>query len=98
MSTIRRQYTREFKQEAVQLLERSGRAASQLEAELGIGDGCLLRWQKALAAEGAQALPGTGHLRPEQEQLRQLQRENAVLREERDILKKALAIFSGPSR
>ena len=42
--------------------------------------------------------PGTGHLKPEDEEMRRLQRENAILREERDILKKALAIFSKTPR
>jgi transposase len=47
-----------------------------------------------LSQEGEQAFPGHGRVRPEQERLRQLEHENAVLRQERDILKKAVAIFS----
>jgi transposase len=49
-----------------------------------------------LAAEGEQAFPGHGHLPADQERLRQLERENEILRQERDILKKAIAIFSHP--
>ena len=98
MKKTRRQYNREFKQEAVQLLETSGRSAAQLERELGIGKGCLGRWKEQLAANGTQAFPGHGRLRPEQEELRQLRRENEILRQERDILKKAVAIFSHPRR
>lgn len=98
MKKLRRQYTREFKLEAVRLLETSGRSASQLERELGIGKGNLWRWKRAFKADGEGAFPGHGHLTPEQERVRQLERENEILRQERDILKKAVAIFSQPSR
>ena len=98
MKKLRRHYTREFKLEAVRLLETSGRSASQLERELGIGKGNLWRWKRELKADGEDAFPGHGRLTPEQERLRQLERENEILRQERDILKKAVAIFSQPSR
>lgn len=98
MKKPRRQYTREFKLEAVRLLETSGRSASQLERELGIGKGNLWRWKREFKADGEDAFPGHGRLTPEQERLRQLERENEILRQERDILKKAIAIFSQPSR
>jgi len=98
MTTTRRSYTREFKLEAVGLLETSGKSASQLERELGIGDGCLSSWKRAFAEEGKHAFPGHGRLKPDQERIRQLERENQILRQERDILKKAVAIFSHPSK
>jgi transposase len=94
MTKTRRTYTREFKLEAVHLLETSGRSAAQLERELGIGGGCLSRWRREFAEEGENAFPGHGRLAPDQEQIRQLERENEILRQERDILKKAIAIFS----
>jgi transposase len=90
----RKQYTREFKMEAVRLLETSGKSARQLERELGIGTGNLWRWKRKFAADGEEAFPGHGRLTPEQERLRKLERENEILRQERDILKKAIAIFS----
>ena len=98
MTKTRRTYTREFKLEAVHLLETSGRSAAQIERELGIGSGCLPRWRREFAEEGENAFPGHGRLAPEQERIRQLERENEILRQERDILKKAVAIFSHPSR
>jgi transposase len=98
MSKERKQYSREFKQEAVRLLETSGKSASQLERELGIGKGNLWRWRRKLAADGKDAFPGHGRLTPEQERLRQLERELEIVRQERDILKKAVAIFSHPSK
>lgn len=96
MSKSRRVYTREFKEEALQLLATSGRSANQLEQELGVGKGCLTRWKHELASEGEQAFPGHGRLPAEQERVRQLEREVEILRQERDILKKAIAIFSHP--
>ena len=98
MTKIRRSYTREFKLEAVHLLETSGRSAAQLERELGIGSGCLSRWKQEFAEEGEHAFPGHGRLAPDQGRIRQLEQENAILRQERDILKKAVAIFSHPSK
>ena len=94
MNKPRKQYSREFKMEAVRLLETSGKSARQLERELGIGSGNLSRWKREFAADGEGAFPGHGRLTPEQERLRQLERENEILRQERDILKKAIAIFS----
>ncbi len=90
MTKTRKNYTCEFKFEAVRLLETSGRSASQIERGLGIGSGCLGRWEREFAAEGEHAFPGHGRLTPDQEHIRQLERENKVLRQERDILKKAV--------
>jgi transposase len=52
MTKTRRTYTDEFKREAVQLLETSGKSARQLERELGIGKTCLSRWKRELEAKG----------------------------------------------
>ena len=98
MAKFRKTYTNEFKVEAVRLLETSGKGAAQIERDLGIGLGCLSRWKRELLEKGKQAFPGHGRLTPDQERIQQLERENKVLRQERDILKKAVAIFSQPSR
>jgi transposase len=94
----RKKYTREFKVQAVQLLETSGKNGHEIEKDLGIGSGQVYRWRKQLAAEGGgiRAFPGTGN--PRDEELARLKKDNAVLREERDILRKAVAIFSRPQR
>jgi transposase-like protein len=98
MAEKRRRYTQDFKTEAVRLLESSGRNGREIEKELEIGSGQIYRWRKQLAAEGTglRAFPGTGN--PRDEELARLKRENAVLREERDILRKAVAIFSKPPK
>ena len=98
MARTRRTYTDEFKREAVRLLETSGKSARQLERELGIGQTCLSRWKRELGENDEQAFPGKGRLTPEQEHIRELERENEILRQERDILKKAVAIFAPQSR
>jgi transposase len=71
-----------------------GNTNSGVEKRLGIGQGVLSRWKRELKNSGADAFPGKGHLKPQDEELRQLKRENERLRRERDILKKAVAIFS----
>ena len=94
MSKERRQYDREFKLEAVRLIREEGRKVSEVARTLGINENQLHRWKKKFIEEGEEAFPGHGNLKSEDEELRRLRRENADLREERDILKKAISIFS----
>jgi len=89
-----RRYDLEFKLEAVRMAAEPGMTARDVEQRLGIGQGVLSRWKRQLRKEGNQAIPGKGHLKPEGEELRRLKRECERLRRERDILKKAVAIFS----
>ena len=97
MTEKRRTFTAEFKLEAIELSKASERTDRDVERDLDLPRGTLHRWRKELACDGAQAFPGKGHLKADDEALRQLRRENEVLRQERDILKKALGIFSqGP--
>ena len=85
MTRPRNTDTRDFKLKALRLLETSGRSAEQVERELGIGKGNLLRWQRELAADGRRASPVSGRLAAE-ERIRKLERENEILRQERDDL------------
>jgi transposase len=94
MNKRRRRYSAEFKEEALALYEASDKTLAEVEEELGISPGLLRRWRMRVLADGADAFPGNGRLKPEDEELRRLRRENEVLRQERDILKKAIAIFS----
>jgi transposase len=98
MTKARRTYSREFKIEAVRLAETSDKSIKQIEQDLGIGEGCIRQWKRKLAAEGDNAFPGHGNLPPDEEEIRQLRRELEIVRQERDILKKAIAIFSRPSK
>ena len=94
MSKQRKTYTREFKLEALRLAETSGRPITQVERELGLSQGTIAHWRREVQRNGGEAFPGHGHLLPSEERLRQLERENAILRQERDILKKAIAVVS----
>lgn len=98
MRRTRRTYSREFKIEAVRLFTEGGHSLSQVARDLEVDRKLLKRWQDQLEREGKQAFPGKGHLQPEDEEMRRLRRELERVREEREILKKALAIFSGPPR
>jgi transposase len=87
-----RNYDIEFKSNAVNLIKERELSISQVSRDLGVPKSTLHKWIKA--SDLAVICPGKGYLRPEDEKLKKLQRENEVLRRERDILKKALAIFS----
>jgi len=67
---------------------------SDVARELGIGENLLHRWKKKSEEGKIESFPGKGRLSLEDDELRQLRRENKRLRMERDILKKAVAIFS----
>ena len=92
---LRRQYTAEFKREAVELLLRSGKTARAIADDLGIRSDLLGKWKSQYLADKENAFPGTGHLQnPEEERIRALERELRDVKEERDILKKVVSIFS----
>lgn len=97
MGRARRKFTREFKVEAVRMVTEGGHSLSSVARDLDLDPKLLRRWRTEFEQSGeANAFPGKGHLKQEDEQVRRLLRENERLREEREILKKALAIFSGP--
>jgi len=89
-----RRFDLEFKLEAIRMASEAGVTSCDVERRLGIGQGVLSRWKRQLKNDGAGAFPGKGHLKVEDEQVRRLKHENERLRRERDILKKAVAIFS----
>ncbi len=92
----RRTYDRQFKIDAVKLLNESGKTATVIADNLGINRDLLSRWKREFADESKKAFTGKGN--PRDEEVAQLKKENAELRMERDILKKATAIFARPDR
>ena len=100
ITKTRRAFTDEFKRQAVWLLESSGRPLTQVATELGIQPSMLRDWRgKGTLAAGLVALPTrTAVPSAEQVEIRRVQKELDRTRMERDILKKAISIFSGPPR
>ena len=90
----KRSYDKEFKREAVRLVVEEGRKASEIERNLGITPTLVSRWVREMSEDPEYAFPGKGRLKAPDDEIRKLQRENKRLRRERDILKKAVAIFS----
>lgn len=90
----RRKYDREFKVEAVKLVTERGTSIAEAARNLGIHENLLRTWKKKYEEDIVDSFPGKGHLKPQDEQLRRLRKKLADAEEERDILKKALAIFS----
>ena len=97
MAKQRRNYTREFKVEAVRRIAAEGKSLAEIARELGLGESLLRSWKTALAIEGEQAFPGKGNLPAVEEELRRLRAENQRLRMEREVLKKATAFFARES-
>ncbi|EKD73648.1 MAG: hypothetical protein ACD_45C00234G0003 [uncultured bacterium] len=91
-------YDKEFKLNAINLYLTSGRPYDQVSDELGIPVGTLVTWVQAHKKDGAEAFPGKGCLKPSDAEVAQLRKELAIVREERDILKKAVGIFSSQRR
>jgi transposase len=89
-------YTKEFKQQAVQLFETSKKSKAQIARDLGVSDSALSKWGKEFGEQGEEAFPGKGHQTGIEEEMKLLKRENELLRQERDILKKAVSIFAQP--
>lgn len=94
MASKRRSFSREFKLEAVSMVTEGGVSLAQAARNLGISENSLWRWKKEFEEDPDHAFPGKGHLKPPDDELVRLRRENQRLRQERDILKKAVGIFS----
>jgi len=93
---MRRVYDKEFKLNAIRLSETVEKPVRELEKDLGIGAGCISHWKKELDKEQGNAFPGNGN--PKDKEIHELKKKVAELEMERDILKKAIAIFSEKKR
>jgi len=103
MMSDRKQYTSEFKRDAVRLMTEGNQSPTEVSRTLGVNISLLGKWRRQLALaeevqatgrNGYEAFPGQG--RAHDEELARLRRENATLKMERDVLKKAIAIFAEP--
>lgn len=84
-----KKFSEEFKIEAIKLVREGGVPVSRAASDLGIGESTLAKWLKSSGVQGPEPLSMS-----EREELKQLRKENATLRMERDILKKATAYFA----
>jgi len=90
----RRRYDREFKEGAVRLVTEGGQTLSGTARDLGITENMLGRWKKEYQEDQEHAFPGKGRMKPGDAELFHLKKRIVDLEQEREILKKALAIFS----
>ena len=98
MSEKRRQYTDEFKQEAVRLVTAHGYGVMEAARNLGLNAKMLGRWKRQAERQTNGSSGGNGHMTAEHEELLQLRKEVKRLRMEREILKKATLFFANESR
>jgi transposase len=93
-----KQYSDEFKREAIQLQENSGKTVAEIERELGLSHGLLRRWKKRYQVNVAEERLELSEVEQLKLELRQLKRELEIVQQERDILKKTVGIFSQDKR
>ena len=86
----RRVFTEEFKRESVRLLETSGRSIAQIAEDLGVGLSTLTRWKRIYRDAGSLSVPNDDVI----QELARLRKENSILRQEREILKRAATFFA----
>lgn len=89
-----RTYDKEFKINAVNLYLSEGKGYKQISEDLGLPSSTLVGWVEEYKKDGSQAFVGKGHIKYGDREVAQLKKDLALVREERDILKKALGIFS----
>jgi transposase len=91
----RRIFSREFKVEAVRLVqERGGVSIAQASRDLDFNDNVLRRWIREMSSDPSQAFPGRGQMKADELEVKKLRREVVRLRAERDILKKGAGLDS----
>ena len=89
----RRSFDRDFKLEVVRQVTEEGRSITDVARSIGVHANTIYNWKQQFADDPEGAFPGKGHLKPDEEELHRLRRENESLKKDRAILKKALAIF-----
>jgi transposase len=90
----RRTHSREFKVEAVRKVLVDDRTPQDVGAEIDVKPGLVSRWVKELGKDPSEAFPGKGQRKSKDQEIHELKRELEQTRQERDILKKAVAVFS----
>jgi transposase len=94
----RRFFTAEFKREAVLLITQHGLTPAEASRKLDIAPKSLRTWMEQAERGQLKSSLGAAKLTPDQQRIRELERELAIARMERDILKKATAFFARESK
>ena len=94
----KRRFTKEYKEEIIKLVTEQGKRPTHVARDIGVSESTVRGWVKKYQEYGANAFPGSGNLRPEDEELRRLKKMLADIQEENEILKKAIRIFTKPEK
>ena len=89
MSEKRKTYDKEFKLSAVKMIVEGGMNVSRISKDLGVNENSLYKWKRDYLEDQQNAFPGKGKMKPEDEELKNLRKELAIVKMERDILKKS---------
>jgi len=98
MKSKKNRYDAEFKKEIAQLYLSGNRTAASLASDLGIHSNSIYRWAEQYQSDPEHAFPGSGHMKPDEEELAKAKRRVRELEEEVEILKKAAAYFAKNSK
>jgi len=94
----KKRYTKEFKLGAARMVVDEKKKGSEVARDLGVSTASITKWVSDYKRSGSGAFPGKGYLTPEDERMRKLEKENRLLRMERDLLKKTMGLFAAPDR
>jgi transposase len=92
-----KKYDKEFKLQTVQLVK-DGKSVAQVAREIGLHENTVYRWMEELKQDGTQAFPGSGKVMPDDQAVRDLQKQLRDLKEENEILNKAMHYFAKDRR
>ena len=91
---MKKTYDAAYKTEVCKRVVDDGESVASLSRELGVNENSIHSWLRRYRENSAAPFVGSGHIKPEDEAMKRLQRENRELREENEILKKAAAYFA----
>ena len=98
MGRVRKKHPREFKIEVVRKLQSGEVSLAELSRRINVGQQDICQWRKEVESKGEDVFPGNGKRAGQAAEIARLQRELERVKEERDILKKAMAFFAKESK
>ena len=98
MSKPRRKFDKDFKLEAIRMVQEGGMSKAEAGRRLGINDNLIGRWVTEFAADGVVSFPGNGKLKPDDLERRLLEKEIRDLKEENAFLKKTASYFASQKK